>query len=106
MSISKLSPSILIIFPIGATTGGIDLSLTGMRMAPLDPKTKQATVGIKNEVKRNDQRGMGEQKQRIMKERVTYSGGFKIPEDARKSASRKRKQKLEESKDEEDQGAS
>jgi len=60
------------------------LSLTGLRYPPLDPKTKTPVVGHKNEVYRHD-RAMGDYKDRILKERVTFSGGFKIPEEYRKN---------------------
>jgi hypothetical protein len=47
-------------------TSDLGLSLVGMRMAPRDPTTNSAKVGLKQEVVRPDY-GMGQFQQRVMK---------------------------------------
>lgn len=67
----------------------LGLSLTGMRIGPRDPATHAPKVGIKQEIVKPDNSHSAYQ-QRIMKERSGFSGGFKIPEEFRKSKIKKK----------------
>ena len=68
----------------------LGLSLTGLRIGPRDPATHVAKVGIKQEIIRPEH-SAASFKASIIKERSGFSGGFKIPEEFRKSRSKKRK---------------
>lgn len=69
-----------------------------MRIGPRDPTTHAPKVGLKNEVVRQD-RSMASLQPRILKvfkslckltqDRTGFSGGFKIPEEYRKSKIKK-----------------
>ncbi len=69
-----------------------------MRIAPIDPETKVAKVGIKTEVYKPEFT-MEQLQPRILKERIGYSGGFKIPEEYRKSRDAKLSKMLNDSRD-------
>lgn len=74
---------------IASSTFNADLSLTGMRIGPRDPATHLAKVGAKQEVIRPEN-SASTYKAQLMKERSGFSGGFKIPEEFRKSKIKKK----------------
>ena len=83
-----------------------------MRIAPRDPNTHVAKVGIKNEVVRPDPALAHFQplvtkvcytftNKFIIQERTGFSGGFKIPEEIRKSKEKHKSSKKEKKKEDE-----
>lgn len=63
---------------------GLGLSLSGLRVAPLDPSAKAPRVGAEPAFKPDDPTGRKVPKF-LNKERSGFSGGFKIPEELRKA---------------------
>ena len=80
---------------------GFGLSLSGLRVGPLDPKSKVPKVGSLQQYQIDDAHVAKEPKW-VNKERAGFSGGFKIPEEQRR-AKLGRKIKHQDGDDSEDQ---
>ena len=65
--------------------GNLGFSLQGMRMGPLDPKSKVPKVGTYVEYKTEDPGAQQKIPKFLNKDRSGFSGGFKIPEEQRKN---------------------
>ena len=61
----------------------VGLSLTGMRVGPMDPETKASKVGLKQEGHTRS-KDFQERTIFVKKDRSGFGAGFKIPEEYRK----------------------
>ena len=72
------------IFDFIVMSRGLGLSLSGLRVGPLDPKSKVPKVGANLQYQIEDPTSTHVPKF-LNKERSGFSGGFKIPEEQRRA---------------------
>jgi hypothetical protein len=83
------------------TMKGQSLSLSGLRMGPLDPKSKVPKVGTYMQYQVEDPTHQKIPKF-LNKERSGFSGGFKIPEEQRKAKLERKIKKKDDDESDED----
>ena len=79
------------------------LKLTGMRVGPIDPETKVAKVGIRQEAYTKP-KDFNEQTIFVKKDLSGFGAGFKIPEEYRKRKLQMKAAKRKKEDDEADDG--